>query len=422
MLKFAFTLSACAICLLFCQNLGSLKIHLTDLPRNPIRLNTPLRAAQNAVMKTNKPIQIFKPGKHTAMSGAALSFSETDLAATAAAYDPAKHEAPLVCGHPKHDGPAYGWVNGLSFADGALEAAPSQVNADFAELVTSGAFKKISASFYSPDSPSNPVPGVYYLRHVGFLGAQPPAVKGLRNPSFADSEQGVVEFSEWDDVENAGMWRSLREWFINKFGLEEADKAISSWSVSALERGAQDELRESQTAEVPAPAFTEKGSNEVSPEEKAALEAENASLKKQVADAAARDKAAQADARHTANTNFAEGLVKAGTLLPAHKDIAVATLDFLEGGEKIVEFGEGDAKKPLADAFKGLLQAMPKVVNFGESAPNASGITASTVEFAAPHGADVNQELLELHHKALAFMEQHTTTDYLAAYKSVGGK
>jgi hypothetical protein len=38
-----------------------------------------------------KRIEIFKPGKHTAMNGAVLNFSESDLAASAAAYDPAKH-------------------------------------------------------------------------------------------------------------------------------------------------------------------------------------------------------------------------------------------------------------------------------------------------------------------------------------------
>ena len=64
-------------------------------------------------------------------------------------------------------------------------------------MVAAGAFKKISASFYSPSSPQNPVPGVYYLRHVGFLGAQPPAVKGLRNPAFADGEDGVISFEEF---------------------------------------------------------------------------------------------------------------------------------------------------------------------------------------------------------------------------------
>jgi hypothetical protein len=360
-------------------------------------------------MKTNKPIQIFKPGKHTAMSGAALSFSETDLSATAAAYDPAKHEAPLVCGHPKHDDPAYGWVGALSFSDGVLEANPTQVDAAFAEMVGKGSFKKISASFYAPDSPSNPVPGVYYLRHVGFLGAMPPAVKGMRNPSFADTEQGVVEFAEWDDIDNAGLWRSMRDWILGKFGQADADTAVPGYTVKNLEQSAQDELKKSQTADVPAPAFIEKGSIAVTPEEKAALEAENAQMKKQLADAAARDKASKAAARHTENASFAEGLAKAGTLLPAHKDVIVASLDQLGAGEQVVEFGEGDTKKPLVDALKAMLTSMPKLVSFGEAA-GAGKASQGTVDFAAPAGYAVDGERLELHHKALAHQAQHKVT------------
>ncbi len=51
-------------------------------------------------------------------------------------------------------------------------------------MVKAGRFKSRSASFYHPDNPNNPKPGVYYLRHVGFLGAQPPAVKGLKAVEF----------------------------------------------------------------------------------------------------------------------------------------------------------------------------------------------------------------------------------------------
>lgn len=369
-----------------------------------------------AAMNTPKPIQIFKPGKHTPMSGAALSFSETDLSATAAAYDPAKHEAPLVCGHPKHDDPAYGWVGKLSFADGALEADPTQVDPAFAEMVSRGAYKKISASFYSPDSPCNPVPGVYYLRHVGFLGAIPPGVKGLRNPSFADAEEGIVEFAEWDDVDNAGLWRSMRDWILGKFGQADADTAVPGYTVKNLEQSAQSELAKSQTAEVPAPAFTEKGST-VTPEEAAALEAENAQMKKQLADASSRDKASRAAALHAENASFAEGLTKAGTLLPAHKDVIVASLDQLGAGEQVVEFGEGDSKKPLVDALKAMLSGMPKLVNFGEAA-GAEKSAQGTVDFAAPAGYAVDGERLELHHKALAYQSEHKVT-YDAALSAV---
>jgi len=98
---------------------------------------------------------------------------------------------------------------------------------DFAEMVKNGAFKKISASFYTPDSASNPVPGVFYLRHVGFLGAEPPAVKGLRAPEFSDAAEGVVEFSElefngYDDLAIAKLFRRIREWFIAEKGAEVA--------------------------------------------------------------------------------------------------------------------------------------------------------------------------------------------------------
>ena len=60
-------------------------------------------------------LDIFRTGRHTASSGTSLAFTEADLAATAAAYDPALHEAPIVVGHPKDNAPAYGWVKSLGF-------------------------------------------------------------------------------------------------------------------------------------------------------------------------------------------------------------------------------------------------------------------------------------------------------------------
>lgn len=362
-------------------------------------------------MKTPNPIQIFKPGTHTAMSGTALSFSESDLAACAAAYDPAKHEAPITVGHPKHDLPAYGWIKSLAFADG-LEALPHQVDPAFAELQSAGRFKKVSASFYTPDSPQNPVPGVYYLRHVGFLGAQPPAVKGLRTPEFAEAEEGVVEFADWGDLQNASLWRGLRDWIIAKFGLDEADKVIPGYSVSSLEADAQQE-----TDPAPLPAFTEpqpKG-DEMSAEEKArlaALEAENATLK---AESVQRANAA----RHADHAAFSEGLIKAGKLLPTQNDVCIATLDFMAGQETVVEFGEGEAKKPLVDGFKEFLRALPKQVEFGELATSES--SADTVEFAAPGGFSVDAERLEIHQKALAYQAAHPNTTYQTAVNAVGG-
>lgn len=329
----------------------------------------------NAAMSTSKAIHIFKPGTHTAMSGATLEFTEHDLAMSAQAYDPALHEAPLVVGHPSHDAPAYGWVKALHFADGGLQAEPAQVDAEFAELVQQGRFKKISASFYPPTSAQNPKPGVYYLRHVGFLGAQPPAVKGLKQVEFAEDDCITLEFADYDDLTIAGLFRGLREWLIGKFGQEEADATIPQYAVQQLEQSAQQEIiedaMEGQTS--PQPAFHEpQPGDTMSDQEKARLaelEAENARLKQQAADFAEQQKRDQAAARHAEHLAFAEGLITQGRLLPAQKELTVAMLDFMAGQEASVDFGEGDSKKPLIEALKtDLLAKLPKQVEFGEIA------------------------------------------------------
>lgn len=290
-------------------------------------------------MPSTAPLEIFRTGRHVAMSGESIAFSESDLAATVAAYDPKKHRAPLVIGHPKHDDPAYGWAKSLMASGRSMDAEPEQVNPVFAEMVNSGEYGSISSSFYAPDSPSNPVPGVYYLRHIGFLGAMPPSVKGMRRPSFAESsagvvnfaddEIGIVEFAEWDDVNNASLWRSLRDWMLSKFGSADADTAVPSYLVRSVEQGALDELRESSTttADPITPAFAEE--SPMTAQEIAALQAENARLKAD-ADALRRS---QAELRrttlHAENIAFAEQLGSEGRLAAAHQPVIVAALDAL---------------------------------------------------------------------------------------------
>lgn len=375
-------------------------------------------------MSSPTALHIFKPGRHVPLSGTPLEFSAADLAATAAAYDPAKHEAPIVVGHPALDAPAYGWVGNLAAEADGLFAGPREVDPAFAEMVGAGRYKKISASFFAPDSPSNPVPGVYYLRHVGFLGAAAPAVKGLRTPSFAADESGVVEFSGYEDATNAGLWRSLRDWFLAKFGQDDADRALPPYYVAGLEAAASRPEPEDSAVAPAAAAFASPTAPpiqeiHVTPEEKAALEAENAALKARVAETSAREKSAAAAARHAAHVSFAEPLVAAGTLLPAQKDVAVALLDHLGGQEIAVEFGEGEAKKPLAEAVKDLLAALPQQVAFGEAATrDRAGSQAAAVEFAAPQGFGVDGQAAAVHRKALAHQAQHQT-DYLTAVRAV---
>lgn len=322
-----------------------------------------------------KSIAIFKPGKHIAANGNAVEFSENDLQRSIAAYDPSVHEAPIVVGHPKDNGPAYGWVSKLSFAEGEMIADVSQIDAEFAELVTAGRFKKRSASFYTPDAPTNPVPGVYYLRHVGFLGAQPPAVKGLREVAFAEDE-GVIEFSDDGMVTGilALMMRRLRDFFISEYGTEKAQSVIPDFLVSDIEAEAR------KPAEPPMPVSTafEEAKSEgqtMTPEQIADLEARAAraeELEKQVAEYAEATKAAAHAARVANIKGDLTALVSDGKVLPAEVEGLASFMAALDDETSVAEFAEGETQRTAAAWFKAFLANRPKAIDFREHSAGGS--------------------------------------------------
>lgn len=138
---------------------------------------------------TLRAFQCFAAGEHTDMSGARLSAGPTMLASMAAAFDVRKRSAPLVIGHPSDSATVrYGEVSALVALDTALFAI-AHVGPDLLKLVRDGRFRKVSASFLLPHAGDNPAPGSHYLRHVGFLGAVAPAVKGMQPLAFAIADE-----------------------------------------------------------------------------------------------------------------------------------------------------------------------------------------------------------------------------------------
>jgi hypothetical protein len=219
------------------------------------------------------PIDIFRAGRHVAMSGEAIEFADKDLDGIVSSYDPKVHEAPVVIGHPTDNAPAYGWIKSLGREGNTLRASADQIDPAFREAVKAGRYKKVSASFYKPDSATNPKPGTYYLRHVGFLGAQPPAVKGLREASFAGKvedaltiELAAPDTDEGDENELDAIGESLtagspmarlRAWIIKMFGLEAADEAIPEELAGIAEppgEGATDATAAAGAANLAAPS------------------------------------------------------------------------------------------------------------------------------------------------------------------------
>lgn len=142
-----------------------------------------------------KIFQIFRAGEHVSMSGQRCSFALEDLRRIAGAYDPRLYRAPLVLGHPKIEDITHGFVQEVFVKDDGLYVR-AQVDDALVAMVRSGEVKDRSASFFKADQTGNPRPSAFYLRHVGFLGAQRPAVKGMPALRFSESNPLLA------DIEN----------------------------------------------------------------------------------------------------------------------------------------------------------------------------------------------------------------------------
>jgi hypothetical protein len=150
-------------------------------------------------------INIFRAGKHTTSSGQVLEFSANDIAMTAFSYNNNKHKAPLVIGHPNDNQPVYGWVESLTSNNDNLFAEVGRLSPAIVDAVRAGFYKYLSSAFYPKGSADNPDKGIWSLRHIGLLGAQPPAVKGLGQVSFCEG-LGLIGTAEFTEI---GLWSDL---------------------------------------------------------------------------------------------------------------------------------------------------------------------------------------------------------------------
>lgn len=363
-------------------------------------------------------IEVFRPGTFTPMEGEPITFTAAHLKAIADVYDPETAPAPAVVGHPSTDAPAYAWAQGFEYDAGneRLYATVGEIDPSFSEAVKAGRYKKVSLSFFRPDHAANPVPGTWYPKHIGFLGGAAPAVSGLKNVQFASPDATVTvsaDFGERGFEDTASLLRSLRDFFIEKFGMEAADKALPPFRIDWLSE------TEIEKQPVSRPSFS---APVVPPlKEPAPVTTPNPSFAAQEADLKAREeriKKREADAAHAENVSFAESLVSDGKLLPDSKDKVVSILDALPA-ETSVSFAAGETAVPVAKALRDILAAQPKIVSFGAfDMPEVPGPGGRTASFSAD-GKQVDPADFALHAKAEAYQRQHPGTAYLDAVRAV---
>jgi len=307
-------------------------------------------------------IEVFRAGDY----GDKGTYGREDLEKIAANYDPRLHEAPLTVGHPETDAPAYGWVEALRVrANGTamLEAKPRQVDQGFEDLVKAGRFTKRSVALYNDLGGRG-----LYLRHLAFLGAQPPEVKGLKSIFHDDQSTGVVEFvaAVSDRRNNGAETAPLQEELMEK---DELKKTFGE----VLREWAEGVGLAKKKEEPPVKTFSEA---EVVAREKVAADAAKAAAEKEFAE---KQKAAEAIAlRKTQIREFIERLKPLGKWIPAFEKLGL--VEFMEAlpGEQTIEFGEAGKKekKSAVEIFQKFLEGLPKIVEFGELAADRKPVNS----------------------------------------------
>lgn len=123
-------------------------------------------------------VEIFRGGDY----GSKGRYDPPDLDGIAEDYRPERHEAPVTLDHAQQ-GPAHGWVKRLHRIGDRLVATLWKLSPALREWLRDGAYRKCSVELYRAFRET----GRPYLKAVSFLGAAAPEVKGLQPPVFSET-------------------------------------------------------------------------------------------------------------------------------------------------------------------------------------------------------------------------------------------
>lgn len=338
-------------------------------------------------------VEIFKAGTHTDSKGREFKASTADIDQIVANH--ALGRAPGVLGHPKDNDPAYAWVDGLKRDGDSLFAKFADINPAFDDGVALGAYRNRSIKIVRDKAHG------LRLWHVGWLGAQPPAIDGLSpNPvQFAAGDfDDAHEFAHVDDAAAALGWalegvgrllRGLRDHVIEQDGAEVADRVLPTWSIDDVVNQAK-AARDALMREPRAVAAFNHPSNTGDPS------MPDITLTQEQLDE--RLAAARAEAQQTAQAQFAaqgqelaelrsqrrdekaaaliDGWKAKGLILPADEAGLrefMGALDQAEAFEFTAPGASAPAKKGLLDFFAEFVSARKPAVKLGGGAGGAGG-------------------------------------------------
>jgi len=342
-------------------------------------------------------VEIFRTGEHTDSAGNIKKWTEEDLDQITARYNPAEHEAPVVIGHPVGNAPAFGWVEAVRREGQFLYAKFKNLVPEFVDMVKKGLFKKRSMSVYQDGT----------LRHIGFLGAMPPAVKGLADIKFEAEKKAItIEFEQKrcrhlneDDtfkggfdgcVEHMMSCEGLREENARRLCAYIGRKAGKIESAESKQKGGmkmnfKEWLKGIFTKAVdamPDGDLQPPAPQTFSEAEVRAREAEAVKRAKEEKDREfAEQKKREAKERRAGEVkSFCEMLLKEGKIIPAWMKSGLQEFLTSLDGEESLEFDEKKEKASRLEWMKNFLSKLPEVVNFREIAKRDEAFSGNAGE------------------------------------------
>ena len=317
-------------------------------------------------------VEIFEGGNQTDSRGREKYYSTSDLDRIVNAYDPGRRKAPLVFGHPEHDDPAFGMIEHVKRVGKKILAKFKQVPSVVADLVENGHYPSRSVSLRSDGS----------IRHVGLLGAVPPAVAGLAEMKFFKEDEDAFVFY----FENGGR------------KMDEKEKEIQELKAQIEKLKASSEFAEKEAEISKLKA------------EKAALENTIKSKNEKILDL-------ETEKNRKKYEDYCDELQGDGLLKPADRSLVMDFQEILENvGE--YQFSEGKKKDALEEMQTFLKNNLKRQVAFSEIATKKRAANTAKVR---NYSDNCDPDEAELDMKAEAYAEKHNVS-YEYAIEKVRSK
>lgn len=334
-------------------------------------------------------VAIFKAGKQTDSKGRTASYSQSDLdemVANASVESPVPH----VITHKELYSPfSYAQSPELKREGDVLYSRQEKIEPQFEKLVQDGnLFERSVRLRKTADG--------WRVGHVAWLGAEPPAVADLPPVEYESSADEVFDFQVDTRTPNAlvRMMRNMREFFIEKFSIEDADRVMPDWDIENLSDHAnnlQQAVREdisnsySQHEHQGDPTMKEFDQADVDAAVETALKKQSDKLGSDFsAEKTTLEQQLDTERRTNKSRDYqavVTGAIDTGHLTPAQAEGAVDFMLSLDA-EQEFEFSSGDGdktsklKKSPVQWFQDFMATLPKQVDMSESEDDGTGAPA----------------------------------------------